>query len=102
MDGITMSMVTTNFVLSLGLGAIFSPDDYFLPNKIWDGSISTELLRPISRIHPVVTSSAKALITLEGDDLRLLELELKASRLWGLMTPAPYPADGDMRNFVKK
>jgi len=47
-DGITMSMVTTNFVLSLGLGAIFSPDDYFLPNKIWDGSISTELLRPIS------------------------------------------------------
>ena len=47
-DGITMSMVTTNFVLSLGLGAIFSPDDYFLPSKIWDGSISTELLRPIS------------------------------------------------------
>lgn len=47
-DGITMSMVTTNFVLSLGLGAIFSPDDYFLPNKIWDGSISAELLRPIS------------------------------------------------------
>ncbi len=47
-DGITMPMVTTNFVLSLGLGAIFSPDDYFLPNKIWDGSISTELLRPIS------------------------------------------------------
>ena len=47
-DGITMSMVTTNFVLSLGLGTIFSPDDYFLPNKIWDGSISTELLRPIS------------------------------------------------------
>lgn len=47
-EGITMSMVTTNFVLSLGLGAIFAPDDYFLPNKIWDGSISTELLRPIS------------------------------------------------------
>ncbi len=47
-DGITMSMVTTNFVLSLGLGTIFSPDDYFLPNKIWDGSISTELLRPVS------------------------------------------------------
>ena len=46
--GITMPMVTTNFVLSLGLGTVFSPDDYFLPNKIWDGSISTELLRPIS------------------------------------------------------
>ena len=47
-DGITMSMVTTNFVLSLGLGTVFSPDDYFLPNKIWDGTISTELLRPVS------------------------------------------------------
>ncbi|MGN0603874.1 MAG: ABC transporter permease [Oscillospiraceae bacterium] len=47
-DGITMSMVTTNFVLAMGLGTVFSPDDYFLPNKMWDGSISTELLRPIS------------------------------------------------------
>lgn len=47
-DGITMSMVTTNFVLAMGLGAVFYPDDYFLPNKIWDGSIATELLRPIS------------------------------------------------------
>ena len=47
-DGITMSMVTTNFLISMGLGMIFSPNDFFLPGKIWDGSISTELLRPIS------------------------------------------------------
>ncbi|MBO6165267.1 MAG: ABC-2 family transporter protein [Eubacterium sp.] len=47
-DGITMSMVTTNFVLSFGLGAVFTPNDYFLPSRIWDGSISTELLRPMS------------------------------------------------------
>lgn len=47
-DGITMSMVTTSFILSMGLGAVFSPDDYFLPSKIWDGSIATEFLRPIS------------------------------------------------------
>jgi ABC-2 type transport system permease protein len=47
-DGITMSMITTNFVLSLGLSAIFSPNDYFVPGRIWDGSISTELLRPMS------------------------------------------------------
>ena len=47
-DGITIQMVTTNFVLSMGLGAVFSPDDYFLPNKLWDGSIATEFLRPIS------------------------------------------------------
>lgn len=47
-DGITMSMVTTNFILSIGLEAAFFTDDYFLPRHIWDGSISTELLRPIS------------------------------------------------------
>lgn len=47
-DGITLKAVTTNFVLSLGLGAVFSPNDYFLPGKISDGSISTELLRPIN------------------------------------------------------
>ena len=47
-DGITMSMVTTNFILSMGLGAVFTPNDYFLPGRIWDGSISTELLRPMS------------------------------------------------------
>ncbi len=47
-DGVTMPMVTTNFIISMGLGAALSADDYFLPGKIWDGSISTELLRPIS------------------------------------------------------
>ena len=47
-DGITMSMVTTNFILSMGLGSAFFTDDYFIPRKIWDGSIATELLRPIS------------------------------------------------------
>ncbi len=47
-DGITMSMVTTNFILSMGLGAIFFVDDYFLPSKLFDGSIVNELLRPIS------------------------------------------------------
>lgn len=47
-DGITMSMVTTNFILSMGLDAVFSINDYFLPDKIWNGSITTELLRPMS------------------------------------------------------
>lgn len=47
-DGITMAMVTTNFILSMGLDAIFYMNDYFLPNKIQDGSIATELLRPMS------------------------------------------------------
>lgn len=47
-DGITMSMVTTNFILSMGLEAVFYINDYFLPEKVWSGNIATELLRPIS------------------------------------------------------
>ncbi|MBQ7955757.1 MAG: ABC-2 family transporter protein [Lachnospiraceae bacterium] len=47
-DGVTMSMVTTNFVLSMGLDAVFYINDYFLPDKIGNGSITTELLRPMS------------------------------------------------------
>lgn len=47
-DGITFEMVTTNFVLSLGLSAGFYIDDFYLPSKIMDGSLATELLRPIS------------------------------------------------------
>ena len=47
-DGITIAMVTTNFVLSIGLDALFGIDDYYLPNRIGNGSIATELLLPIS------------------------------------------------------
>lgn len=47
-DGITISMVSTNFVLSMGLKAVFCVDDYFLPSKVWDGSIANEFLRPVS------------------------------------------------------
>lgn len=47
-DGITMSMVTTNFILSIGLEAVFYVNDFYLPDKIGNGSIATELLLPIS------------------------------------------------------
>ncbi|MBO5352453.1 MAG: ABC-2 family transporter protein [Lachnospiraceae bacterium] len=47
-DGITMAMVTTNFVLSIGLDALFSVNDYYLPDRIGNGSIATELLLPVS------------------------------------------------------
>ena len=47
-DGVTMSMVTTNFVLSLCLDAVFTMNDFYLPNRIRNGSIATELLLPIS------------------------------------------------------
>lgn len=47
-DGITMMMVTTSFILSMGLNAVFYIDDYFLPSKVYDGSIANEFLRPVS------------------------------------------------------
>lgn len=47
-DGITFTMVTTNFILSMGLDAVFFVDDYYLPGRIQSGSIATELLLPVS------------------------------------------------------
>lgn len=47
-DGVTMTMVTTSFILSMGLEAVFSVNDFYLPEKIWSGSIANELLLPIS------------------------------------------------------
>lgn len=49
-DGITITMVATNFVLSLGLEAVFFVNDYYLPERIQNGSIATELLLPVN-IH---------------------------------------------------
>lgn len=46
--GITMEMVTTNFILSMGLEAVFSVNDFYLPERINNGSIANELLLPIS------------------------------------------------------
>lgn len=49
-DGVTMTMVTTNFILSMGLGSVFCVDDFYLPNRIQNGSIANEMLLPVS-IH---------------------------------------------------
>lgn len=47
-DGITFSMVATNFLISLGLSEVFSFDEMFLQNKYRDGTISNELLKPVN------------------------------------------------------
>lgn len=49
-DGVTFSMVTTNFVISLGLSNAFEYNEMFLQDKIHDGSISNEFLKPVSFI----------------------------------------------------
>lgn len=47
-DGISLSMVITNFIISLGLESFFVVDDFYLSNRINNGSIATELLLPVS------------------------------------------------------
>lgn len=47
-DGITFSMVATNFIIALGLSNAFGFDEMFMPNKINDGSIINEFLKPVN------------------------------------------------------
>lgn len=47
-DRISLAMVNTNFILSIGLSTAFSLDEYYLPYRIGNGSIGNELLKPIS------------------------------------------------------
>ena len=85
-DGITMSMVTTNFILSMGLEAVFYVNDYFLPDKIYNGSISTELLRPMSfKGRMVAENMGNAAFNLI---FRFLPALVIACLLIGLLPPA--------------
>ncbi|MDP4146427.1 MAG: ABC-2 family transporter protein [Bacillota bacterium] len=47
-SGITFSMVTTNFIISLCLSNVYSFDDEFIQRKIHDGSIANEFLKPVN------------------------------------------------------
>jgi ABC-2 type transport system permease protein len=47
-DGISFSMVTTNFILCLGLSSTFQINDLFVQEKVNDGSIANEFLRPVN------------------------------------------------------
>ncbi len=47
-DGISFSMVATNFLISLGLSNAFSYNEMFLPDKINWGDITNEFLKPVN------------------------------------------------------
>ena len=47
-DGVTFSMVTTSFMISLGLSSAFHKNEMFLQDKIKQGSIANELLKPVN------------------------------------------------------
>ena len=47
-DGITFSMVVTNFIIALGLSNAFTIDEGFIERKVWDGTIVNEFLKPVN------------------------------------------------------
>ncbi|MBQ4523925.1 MAG: ABC-2 family transporter protein [Lachnospiraceae bacterium] len=47
-DGITYQMVATNFVISMGLSNAFKFNEMFLQDKIHDGTITNEFLKPVN------------------------------------------------------
>jgi len=47
-NGISLAMVTTNFVIGLGLTNAFRVDDSVIQRKLRDGSFANELLKPIN------------------------------------------------------
>lgn len=47
-DGVTFSMVTTNFIIALGLTNAFNMDETFILHKVEDGSIVNEFLKPVN------------------------------------------------------
>ena len=47
-DGVSFGMVATNFVISLGLSNAFSFNEMFLQDKVKDGSITNEFLKPVN------------------------------------------------------
>lgn len=46
-DGISLSMTATNFILSLGLSNAYKTDGWFIEHKRDNGTIACELLRPV-------------------------------------------------------
>ncbi len=87
-DGITLSMVTTNFILSMGLEAAFYVQDFYVPEKIRDGSIALELLRPISfKGRMLAENMGNACFNLI---FRFLPALLLALFLIGILPPASF------------
>lgn len=46
-DGISLSMTATNFILALGLSNAYQTDGWFIEHKRDNGTIACELLRPV-------------------------------------------------------
>lgn len=56
-DGISFAMVATNFVISLGLSNAFEYNEMFLQDKVRDGSVTSELLKPVNFIFRLLAEN---------------------------------------------
>lgn len=56
-NDITYSMVVTNFVLSQGLSKAFSVNDFAIQQKINDGTICNEFLKPVDYIISILATN---------------------------------------------
>lgn len=56
-DGITLSMVATNFVISLGLSSAFTFDEFFLERRVNEGSITNEFLKPVNFVFRMLSEN---------------------------------------------
>ncbi len=56
-DGITFQMVATNFVISLGLSDAFTFNEMFLQDKIHDGTITNEFLKPVNFVFRMLSEN---------------------------------------------
>ena len=45
---VSLGVVVTSFIVNLGLSNVYSIDDLAVQKKIWDGTITCELLKPIN------------------------------------------------------
>lgn len=64
-NDITYSMVVTNFILSQGLSKAFSVNDFAIQQKINDGTICNEFLKPVDyRISILATNLGEILFNL--------------------------------------
>lgn len=56
-DGVTFQMVATNFVISLGLSDAFKYNEMFLQDKIHDGTITNEFLKPVNFVFRMLSEN---------------------------------------------
>lgn len=57
-DGITFSMVATNFVISLGLSSAFTYNEFFLEKHVNEGTITNEFLKPVNFVFRMLSENA--------------------------------------------